>query len=408
MKSWRRNVYIVCAAQFLTALGFTIVIPFLPLFVQELPVVTGGSPTLWIGFIVAGHPLTMIFISPIWGMVGDRYGRKLMILRATILGGLVIIAMAAAQSVEQLFLLRLVQGLTTGVVSATKAYISTHVPRRHLGEALGWISMALWLGVAGGPVFGGVLSDWAGFRTSFWLNGMLMIGAGLLVLILLREENRPDARTRGRISLTDLTALFGESHVRRLYGMTFLVHLAASFTLPVAALYVAQLNLTVAGLALPVATATGVMFGLHAVTGAAGSVYMGRLSDRMGTNAILALCAAVAALTFLPQAFVTHIWQLTLLQGLAGLAVGGVYPAASALLSDISFGGRQGTLFGLENSIRAIARALAPAFSAALAVILGLRVAYLATAGVYLGVALLVWLVLGLQSSQPPASDSQA
>ncbi len=401
MENWRRKVYIVCLAQFLTNVGFTIVLPFLPLYIQNLPVGTTGNPTLWIGFTLAAQPLTMIVASPIWGLVADRFGRKLMLLRATLLGGLVMFSMSFVQTVEQLFLLRLVQGLTTGVVSASSAYVSANVPRRHVGEALGWVATARWIGIASGPLIGGVLSDLVGIRTSFWFNGTFMLGAGLLILFWLPEKwEYVPTPGRGPL-LRGFGFLFQGSNVKYLYLFVFLVHIPMSFTLPVASLYVRELSAASDHLLVPAATATGLMFGLFAATGAVSSVKVGKLCDRYGPKLILILSAGASCLVFLPQAFVGQVWQLLALQALAGVAVGGIFPSMAALLSKVSAGSHQGAIFGVENSVRSVARVIAPVAGSALALRFGLSTAYLAASGAFLCLVLLALLILGWGEEKP-------
>ena len=125
------------------------------------------------------------------------------------------------------------------------------------------------------------------------------------------------------------------------------------------------------------------MFGLHAVTGAFGALILGPLSDRYGGRAVLLSCAAMSAVLFVPQGFASHFWQLVLLYSAVGFAMSGIYPALGSLLASVSADGQQGAVFGLENSIRAAARTVAPALSAAVAWQLGLSSVYVATAIVF-------------------------
>ena len=388
-ESWRQRTLTICAAQFLTSLGFTIVMPFLPLFMQELTVSIPIDPTLWIGLVLGAQGLTMMLVSPIWGMVGDRFGRRLMILRATLVGGLVMICMAFAASVEQLFVLRLAQGFATGVVSASSSYISSDVPPRYRGQALGWVSTARLTGFAAGPVIGGVVSDMLGYRASFWLNGGFMIASGLLVLLLLPEQRAVDAARGLRMPFVRLFDLLRRPGVSSLYSFVFLTHLAVTFVTPFASLYITQLNRSLGQFEVPIATAAGAVFGLHAVTGALGALTLGPLTDRYGGRPVLLACAVVSTCLFAPQGFTTHLWQQTLLYSAAGFAIGGIYPAVLALLAEVSADGQQGAVFGLENSIRAAARTVAPALSSAVAWQLGLSAVYVATAIVFALLALL-------------------
>ncbi len=383
MQPWRRRTLTICAAQFLTSLGFTIVMPFLPLFMQELASSLPLDITLWIGLVLGAQGFTMMLVSPIWGMVGDRFGRRLMILRATLIGGLVMTSMAFVTSVEQLFVLRLAQGFTTGVVSASSSYISSDVPSGSRGQALGWVSTARLTGFAAGPLVGGIVSDLLGYRASFWLNGGFMIASGLLVLCLLPEQRAANPVKGLRTPFVRLFNLMRRPNVSSLYAFVFLVHLAVTFVTPFASLYVTQLNRSLGPFEVPVATAAGTVFGFHAVTGALGALTLGPLTDRFGGIRVLLACAVVSALLFVPQGFTTHLWQQVLLYGAVGFAIGGIYPAVGALLAAVSVDGQQGAVFGLENSIRAAARTVAPALSAAVAWQLGLSAVYVATAMVF-------------------------
>ena len=383
MEPWRQRTLIICAAQFLTSLGFTIVMPFLPLFMQELAVSLPIDITLWIGLVLGAQGLTMMLVSPVWGMVGDRFGRRLMILRATLIGGMVMTSMAFVTSVEQLFVLRLAQGFTTGVVSASSSYISSDVPSGFRGQALGWVSTARLTGFAAGPMVGGIVSDMLGYRASFWLNGGFMIASGLLVLLLLPEQRAANPAKGLRTPFVRLFNLMQRPGVRGLYSFVFLTHLAVTFVTPFASLYLAQLNRSFGQFEVPVATAAGTVFGLHAVTGALGALILGPLTDRIGGRLVLLSCAAVSALLFVPQGFTTHLWQQALLYGAVGFAMGGIYPAVGAMLAAVSADGQQGVVFGMENSIRAAARTVAPALSASVAWQLGLRAVYVATGAVF-------------------------
>ena len=385
---WRRRTLIICAAQFLTSLGFTIVMPFLPLFMQELAVSLPIDITLWVGLVLGAQGLTMMLVSPVWGMVGDRFGRRLMILRATLVGGLVMTSMAFVTSVEQLFVLRLAQGFTTGVVSASSSYISSDVPSGFRGQALGWVSTARLTGFAAGPMVGGIVSDMLGYRASFWLNGGFMIASGILVLLLLPEQRAANPAKGLRTPFLRLFALWQRPNVPSLYSFVFLIHLAVTFVTPFASLYLTQLNRSFGEFEVPIATAAGTVFGLHAVTGALGALTLGPLADRYGGRLVLLSCAAVAAFLFVPQGFTTHVWQQALLYAAVGFAIGGLYPAVGAMLAAVSVDGQQGVVFGLENSIRAAARTVAPALSAAVAWQLGLSAVYVATALVFAMLAL--------------------
>ena len=136
---WRRNLYILFGVQFLALAGFSIVIPFLPLYIKELGVVTGGSIEFWSGMVFSSQALAMMISAPIWGVIADRYGRKLMLVRASLGGAILMATMGFAQNAEQLTLLRFFQGFVTGTVPAASALVAATAPKERTGEALGLI-----------------------------------------------------------------------------------------------------------------------------------------------------------------------------------------------------------------------------------------------------------------------------
>ena len=171
MVDWRRNLYVLFMVQVLSVAGFSLVFPFLPLYVAELGVATKGSVAFWSGLVFSAQAVTMMVSSPIWGAVADRYGRKPMLVRATLGGAVMVVLMGFAQSAEQLVLIRIVQGMLTGVVSATSALVAATVPKEKSGESLGLIQTGIWVGVAVGPLIGGLVSVALGYRASFWITG---------------------------------------------------------------------------------------------------------------------------------------------------------------------------------------------------------------------------------------------
>lgn len=383
--NWRRNLAVLFVVQLLSTGGFSLIFPFLPLYVREVGSASGGSVEFWSGMVFSAQALTMMLASPIWGVVADRHGRKLMLERATIGGAILLAAMGFVQNVEQLVVLRAIQGGVSGVISASNALVAANTPRQHSGYALGMINMARWVGVAGGPLVGGLLGDAFGFRQSFWITGALLGLAGLAVLFLVREEFHPVAREARVGFWAGYRALLTAPGMAGLYAMTFLRSLGLSFITPILALFVLTLHRGESG----AAALTGAIIGASALSSALSAVYLGKLGDRIGHERVLVASTLFAGLLYLPQAFVTAPWQLLLLQALTGVAVGGLVPSVAALMNLWSPGGNQGATYGLENSVQAAARTVAPLTAAAVATAVGYRGVFIGAAGVYVVILVL-------------------
>ncbi len=194
LPQWRRNLYILFAVQILSTAGFSLVFPFLPLYVKELGVSTVGSIEFWSGLVFSSQAVTMMFTAPIWGTIADRYGRKPMLIRASLGGAILVGAMGFAQNAEQLVLLRTLQGLVSGVIAASNALVAASTPPEKSGEALGLMQTGTWVGVAVGPLVGGILGDAFGFRESFWITGAMLGLAAFAVIVWVREDFTPLAR----------------------------------------------------------------------------------------------------------------------------------------------------------------------------------------------------------------------
>src|SRR5947209_2221415 len=194
-----------------TAFGF--VFPFLPLFIGELGVGDIQQVEVWSGISSFGQALVLSICSPIWGVVADRRGRRLMVLRAAFGGGVIIGLMGLSQNIWEFMGFRLVQGAMTGVVAAASALAISFVPRARIGAALGLIQMSSFAGNAVGPSLGGFSADHFGYRPSFAVSGGLFLLAGVITIFFVKEhfvppppeEMKPglngmlrDIRTRGR------------------------------------------------------------------------------------------------------------------------------------------------------------------------------------------------------------------
>ena len=379
MKDWQRALIILSAAQLLSAIGFSMIFPFLPNYVEALGSSTGTSLVFWAGAVFSAQALTMMVASPLWGAAADRWGRKPMVARAMFGGAVIILLMGFAQSAEQLTLLRAVQGLITGIGSAANALVAAITPRERSGYAMGVLQTALWSGVAVGPVLGGVLADLYGFRIAFIVTAGLLVVGGVLVTLGVREEFVPGERS-GKGVLGDWQAILRTRGVAVAYGARFTATLGRGLLVPVLPLFIPLIMMSSEG----VSTMIGLVIGVASATGTLSAIYLGNLGDRIGHKRILVWSALVAALAYIPMTFVTHPWQLLLLNALSGAAIGGVMPSISALLTGYSTQGSVGSAFGLDNSVMSASRAVAPLVGVGVASIFGYRSAFLAGSLIYL------------------------
>ena len=390
MAEWRRNLYVLFMVQVLSVAGFSLVFPFLPLYVAELGVATRGSVAFWSGMVFSAQAVTMMVSSPIWGAVADRYGRKPMLVRATLGGAVMVVLMGFAQSAEQLVLIRIVQGMLTGVVSATSALVAATVPKEKSGESLGLIQTGIWVGVAVGPLIGGLVSVALGYRASFWITGGALALAGVAVIFWVREDFEP-LPVQKRVNFWEgYKKLLRAPDMASLYSVSFLQSLGRSVTMPIMAFFFVELLSSSDG----AVVMTGLSMGAKAAVGSVSAIYLGKLSDRIGHEKVLTAGAVIAVLVYLPQAFVANVWQLLFLQALTGVSAGAIMPATSALLNMRTPQGAHGTTFGLGNSVSSGGRIVAPILGAAVYPLIGMRGVFALNTVVYVVlvlVALYIW-----------------
>ncbi|MCS6938398.1 MAG: MFS transporter, partial [Roseiflexus sp.] len=351
----------------------------------------------------SGQALTMAITSPIWGSLADRYGRKAMIERAMYGGAAIILLMGFVRSAEELALLRTIQGAITGTIAAINALAAALVPRERTGYAMGMLQVGLWAGIAAGPLLGGIVADLFGFRAAFIVTSILLLISGIVVTLGVQERFTPPPKGTKRPGiLSDWRRILALPSVAAAYATRFLNWLGPNMLLPMLPLYVASLMRGGEG----VSTLTGVIVGLSSAAGTVSALYLGRLGDRIGHRRVLLGGTLVAALGFIPQAFVTAGWQLLILQALTGAATGGMNPALSALLARYTDAGDEGSVFGIDNSVNSAARAAAPLIGAAVAAWFGLPAIFIATALVLLGAAALVFRCLPEQPVAQPVVPS--
>ncbi|MCX6029674.1 MAG: MFS transporter [Chloroflexi bacterium] len=392
MPQWRRTLYTVWVTQFIGVAGFSFVTPFIAYYVQELGVTGVKEVALWAGLVTSAQAVSMAVMSPIWGALADRYGRKLMVLRASFAGAVILTLMGFVTNVQQLVLLRFIQGMLTGTVAATTTLVASTVPKERSGMALGSLQMAVFLGVSLGPLLGGLSGDTFGYRPSFWVTGALLLISGILVAVFVKEDFHPAAdvaegglRRYGHA----LKLVLASTALLATFAARILLRVGSRSLDPILPLFIQSL-MPGAG---HVGTTAGIVAAVSALGAAAGSPLIGGWGDRLGYRRLLIASAVAAALGFIPQAFVQDPRWLIFWQLLSGFAVGGTLSTLTAMMANLTERGREGMVFGLDASAVSAGNALGPILGATAAGELGLRAPFL-VASLMFGIgaaAVVVW-----------------
>ncbi len=371
--NWRRNLYALWIAQLMTIMGFSMRTPFLPFFLKDIGASSFSSQALWAGAINAGGALIMAVSAPIWGIVADRRGRKLMVLRAMFMASFTVSLMSLAQSPWHLLGLRFIEGGFTGTVGASTTLIASTTPRRNRGFALGMMQTAIFSGASVGPLIGGVLADQIGYRPTFLISGLLIFASALIVLTQVKENfERPEPAREGEARGPSTRTLMFGAAMLAMVGVMFALRIANSAIQPIMPLYVQEL----AGSS-SIATLAGITLGIAGLTSAISAIVLGRFADKIGHRKILIPAAFGTAILYLPMAAVQAPWQLIVLSALVGVAAGGVAPSANAVISNLTPSARRGAIFGFTASITAMGAFFGPLGGAAIAATFDIRLVFI-------------------------------
>jgi len=394
---WQRTLYTLWVTQFIAVAGFSFVTPFVPYYIQELGVTDVRQVGIWAGLVTSAQAVSMALIAPVWGALADRYGRKLMVLRATFGGAVILTLMGFVSNVQQLMALRFVQGLFTGTVPATMALVAATAPKERSGMAMGSLQTAIYLGVSLGPLLGGISGDALGYRPSFWVTGALLFISGLLVMFFVHEEFHPvtsAGRSKEGGYVAGLLMVLSSMSLLAAFAARILLRIGNGAINPILPLYVQ----TLLPVGAQIGIVTGLISGVSSLGSAVGAPIIGSWSDRLGQRRLLIICAAAAGIFFVPQAFVRDPRWLIIWQFCSGFAVGGTLATLTALLAKLTPEGRAGVVFGLDSSAMAVSNATGPLAGAAVAAAWGLRAPFLLTSLISWAAAFVIG--IGVRSRQ--------
>ena len=381
----RRNVLAAAGAGCIGFTGFTLVMPFLPLYIAELGTTDVGEIALWTGLILGATPTVTAISAPLWGRVGDRYGNKLLVLRSLTAFILTKAAMAFVTAPWQLLALRALLGVFAGYGALTMSMAAQSAPREKMAQAIGTVQTGHRLGPAIGPVMGGVLAPIVGLRNAFLVAALFYAAAMLLIIVVYKEplDARAVRHSRGgwdvfsqliRLPgfLLALVVIFGLQTVDRSFG-------------PVLPLFVSQVG--VDGDRIPLVA--GVLFSLGAISAAAGSQLAPRLLERRTPKWVIMSGSLTAAIALSAIVLAPSVWILAIAIVIAGTAMGSsttaIYSVAGGLLPPDA----HSTGFGIMTTASLLGLAVSPV-AAGLIGSAGLRIVFIADVGLLLLLALVV------------------
>jgi len=359
MIKWKKNLYIVFFAEMIVVTGMAFLIPFLPFYIKELGINDIDKVAQWSGLLMGAPALIMVIVSPFWGALADRIGRKHMIERAMFGGAITIFLMAWATNVYQLFLLRLLQGALTGTIAACTALISASSPSRKMGFSLGLLQTGIFLGNFFGPLLGGISADILGFRNSFRITAVLLFVSGCLIFFLVEENFTPSTIKKHALSLKKrITLLFNNRQLLTMFFILFLVQFSVKIVSPIFPLFIE----TIISDTNTVSTTTGMIYAITGLMAAISAINVGKLIEKKPMTPFLIISLIGTGLFFLPQGYASNVIQLAIMRIGLGLFYGAIIPIANTIISLSTPSEHRGKVFGVSNSITFSGNIFGPIF----------------------------------------------
>lgn len=358
MKRWKVNLYTVWFSQILSIMSFNFGMPFLPFYIQQLGITASNDVKFYSGILNAAPAVTMAIMCPIWGIISDKYGRKLMLIRAMLFASFIIGATGMVTNVNQLIILRLLQGVFTGTITAAQILVAANTPKNRISYALGFLSSSTFIGQSIGPVIGGLIAEFVGYRVSFMIGGILMFFDFLLVLFLVKEEKHvvnEDSNATEKKKETSLFSIFTATAISMLLVILF-IRIGRTIFNPYIPIYVQEVISTTKG----ASGITGIINGILAFMTAMSGLILSKLGDKYDKMKLLLIYLTLGMIFAIPLVCINKLWLFTFVLGIVFFITGGVEPMIMSITTEDTPVDKRGLLFGIQGTVGNIGFAVAP------------------------------------------------
>lgn len=374
--NWKRNLLISWIGCFFTGASFSLVMPFIPLYIEELGAPASQVPLLS-GLAISITALAAAIVAPIWGNLADRKGRRLMMIRAAAGMTVTMGALAFVPNVYWLLVMRFFTGVLSGYIPNATALIAYQAPREKSGWAIGTLATGAIAGNLIGPLMGGILAELLGMKNVFIITGMILFITLLLTIFFVKETFEPVEKK----NLMSTKEILGQSTRRSvLFGLFFtslILQLGMTSISPILTLYIRELSTDTGS----VLFLSGLIVSVAGVSAVVSSPYLGRLGDRIGNHKILLLGLVFSFCCFIPMGLVTAPWQLGVLRFLLGFSTGALMPSVNTLISKITPPEGVSRIFGYNQMFNNFGQVLGPLVGSAVAQAYSYSAVFFVTAG---------------------------
>ncbi|WP_054678983.1 MFS transporter [Lacticaseibacillus sharpeae] len=386
---WKRNLYILWGCTFVAGIAFSEIMPFMSLYVGQLGNFNKQEVSFYSGLVYAATFLVTAIVSPIWGALADRKGRKVMLLRASAGTALSMFLMGLATNVWMLIGFRALQGLFAGFISNAQALVASQTPRRYSGRALGTLVTGSTSGMLMGPIIGGLLAQVFSIRNTFFITAALLMLTCVLSAVLVQEYFEPVVRPKGEKRQSLLKQFDNPKLIIVLLCSTLIVQLGNASISPIISLYVREL-MHYRG---PITVVAGVIAALPGISNILMAPRLGRYGDTHGSGKVLIGGYLFAVLVYFPQGFVGSIVALGVLRFMVGVSDGALFPTIQTLLTKNSPVSATSAIFSWNQSFQALGNMFGAFLGGALAGAFDYNVVFISTACMLLLNFIILWFV---------------
>lgn len=383
MQLWKKNLLFVWLSQICSLAGFSSIMPFIPLYIKwKFGITDEGELGVYVAFFNFFGFLSFCLAAPLWGYLADKYGRKLMLLRACFVSAVIFPLLIFAPNIVMLTIGRFVMSAFSGTVTAAQTFVASNTPEEHQGFALGTLSTSIWSGHLFGFMAGSAVVHYFGFYAGFLSGSVLLLLGGFLALFFVKEDfvpvKVPAETLREKKSL--LSTLTGwNTIIWIIMGLFIMMGLARRFDEPYLPImlgrFVAEDH---------VIPATGVINTLVAIGGIISGVTLGRLCDRIGAMRVAYPVIVIASACAFVQAAAMGVIPFAIARFVTYTAAGGLEPVFQTMLSKAAPPEKRGTLFGTVSSLRVMGILLSALMAGGVIWLGGVRAVYYVTASLFL------------------------
>lgn len=358
---------------FFTGASFSLVMPFMALYIEQL-----GAPKnkveWYAGLAVSLSALTSALIAPVWGRLADRYGRKLMMVRASLVMTFTMGGLAFVPNVFWLLVLRILNGLFSGYVPNSTALIASQAPKNRLGYALGTLATGVIGGSLVGPLLGGVLAEILGIRQVFLLVGFILLICNLMTVFFVKEDFQPVTKTEALSTRELFSSIKNKQILIGLFVTSMIIQVSAQSIAPILTLYIRHLGQTenlmfVSGL---IVSALGFSSMLSSST-------LGKIGDRIGNHRLLLIALFYSFSMYVLCALTQNSLQLGIVRFLYGFGTGALMPNINSLLTKITPREGISRIFSYNQMFMNMGQVIGPFIGSAIATDLGYRSVFYVT-----------------------------